>query len=130
MASELDFEGRVSSRSKLCWPIAVRSLAASRDTRFSQRGTRKTWMLDIAGSFCIPGKTHPHLGSYVSRLADTLSNLLALPVSYQTRRGAITFKVEVSDQELDRVFGDEYRGAVSAVRQGYRRKTKETRNGK
>ncbi len=95
---------------RLEWPINVRSIADSVDTRHGRRGgVRARWMLDIGGPFSFVAKSERFKGNGLARVTDSLSNLLALPVEVSRNSDkSVSIRVGLSDDYIDSIIAREH----------------------
>ncbi len=102
--------------SRTCWPYEIAHIAAVRDTHiFNSRTRIATWILNVAGPFSL----WPRHLSYdrsrpnqriLTRIADQLSALLALPVnSGYLPDHSMSVQVYLTDEEWQRIFTAHYR---------------------
>lgn len=99
------------------WPVQVRSIAGDVSTRVLSRGGAPSgsWFLHIAGPFSVWPSRDMRAWD---RIASSLSNRLALPVSFVRKNvGGNTYceiKVQIPQSYLDRVIAKVYQKETAA----------------
>jgi hypothetical protein len=101
-----------STQLRNCWPIQIAHLRPLRNTRvLGFDNNRADWLLSVSGPFC-KWPMRNQLSSEAYRMADQLSNKLALPVHGSVHASTIRLIVAVSPEEWQRIYSAHYEEVV------------------
>jgi hypothetical protein len=101
----------------MVWPIELRSLALERADWRTTRAKKAEWVLAIAGPFCFWPKGASSKICRAQLLCGSLSCRLGLPTqeSHSAREHAFSIKVQLSQEERDRILRQEYAKIAKVV---------------